>query len=73
MKFIVCMQMNMKVSYKLILIFWVCLARPSQSTYDFSHLAWRHAAKNSHFELGKKCLFPSQTLIRELIISRKLL
>ena len=53
---IFCLQINMKVSYKVILTFWVCLARPSQSTHNFSvWLGWCHAAKLSHFELWEKC------------------
>ena len=27
----------MKISHKLVLIFWVCLARPSQSTHNLSN------------------------------------
>ena len=30
------MQINMKVSYKLMLTFWVCLVRPIQSTHNIS-------------------------------------
>ena len=36
MKFIFCMRINMKVSYKLILTFWVYLARPSLSIRNAS-------------------------------------
>ena len=32
MKFIFCMQINVKVSYKLILTLWMSLVRPNQST-----------------------------------------
>ena len=37
LKFVFCIQTSMKVSYKLILTFWVCLARPSQSTHNLSN------------------------------------
>ena len=36
-------------------------------------MAWRHAAKSSHFELEEMLTFLGQTLIKELIISQKLL
>ena len=35
-KFIFCMQVNMKNSCKVIPTFWVCFARPSQSSHNFS-------------------------------------
>ena len=37
LKFVFCIQTSMKVSYKLILTFWVCLARSSQSTHNLSN------------------------------------
>ena len=49
MKFVFCMQINIKVLYKLILSFWVCANRDAQSTENkkFAYLcnifskAWR--------------------------------
>ena len=53
MKFIFCMQINMEVLYKLILTFWVCLIRPSQSAHNSSVCLGVIWQKSSHFELGK--------------------
>ena len=43
----------MEVLYKLILTFWVCLIRPSQSAHNSSVCLGVIWQKSSHFELGK--------------------
>ena len=66
------MQIHMKVFYKLILTFQVCLARLTQSIHNSSIWLGIIQQKNSCFELEEKGLFPYQTRIKELIVSQKL-
>ena len=62
MKLIFCMQVNVKVSGKLILTFWVCLARVIQSTHNSSVWLGVMQQKLDILNKGKSANFPVKEL-----------